>query len=342
MALHATRSFNYGSVKGISIGSWTVSSTKKPIMNAQECDDASAQLHCPLPEICFGNNLLSVKDSESGLEMRWSMLPALQQVARDTAVKVAHASTWGRGQAAGGNSDVKVQKPYDWTYTTAYTGDVTLSKVDLPKPRPPPQFEPAPASHPGIPLHTLARTDIPILFYDEVPLFEDELGDNGSADLTCRVISIFGTSKRVNSHSAFILSRFFLRIDLVLFRVFDVRTYFDFQARQVIRESRGRQASYNTIKRRIPLDKRNDLTMLTDANWVASQLDALAATQTPTSAKCSGQTTSLSRLAGAPVGRIPLNASAASSDSSASVESLTLTDLPVWDAEGSKLELLHL
>jgi type 2A phosphatase activator TIP41 len=34
----------------------------------------------------------------------------------------------------------------------------------------------------------LARQDIPILFFDEVPLFEDELGDNGIAELVVRVV----------------------------------------------------------------------------------------------------------------------------------------------------------
>ncbi|KAM0793258.1 hypothetical protein ACM66B_000720 [Microbotryomycetes sp. NB124-2] len=345
------RSFNHGQVKGIQIRTWTVSSTKKPIMNAQQCDDASAQLLCPLPEICFGNNSLSVKDSESGFEMEWTMLPALQQVARDTIVKVAHADKWGRGQAQGEAANVKVQKPYDWTYTTTYKGDARLDSTSspssstaeaLPKPRPPPppQFEPAPASHPGIPIHLLARTDIPILFYDEVPLFEDELGDNGSADLTCRV--------RVNSSSAFILSRFFLRIDLVMFRVFDVRTYVDFQTRQVSRETRGRQASYDTIKRRIPLDRRNDLTLLTDANWVTSQLDALALTQTPTPAQFPGQSSAqLKQLSGAPLGRVALGSSPGLTardklDASESMAKLTLTELPEWEAEGTTLEVLQL
>lgn len=50
-------------------------------------------------------------------------------------------------------------------------------------------FVPAPSDHPGIPLHLLARQDIPILFYDEIPLFEDELGDNGIAELVVRVVS---------------------------------------------------------------------------------------------------------------------------------------------------------
>lgn len=50
-------------------------------------------------------------------------------------------------------------------------------------------FKPAPPDHPGIPLSKLARQDEPILFFDEVTLFEDELHDNGVANLTIRIVS---------------------------------------------------------------------------------------------------------------------------------------------------------
>lgn len=82
-----------------------------------------------------------------------------------------------------------MQKPYDWTYTTTHPGTTSISGTP-PRPVPqPPVFVPAPSDHPGIPLHLLARQDIPILFYDEIPLFEDELGDNGIAELVVRVVS---------------------------------------------------------------------------------------------------------------------------------------------------------
>ena len=49
-------------------------------------------------------------------------------------------------------------------------------------------FEPAPPSHPGIPLKRLASQDEPILFFDEVTLFEDELHDCGMANLVVKVV----------------------------------------------------------------------------------------------------------------------------------------------------------
>lgn len=73
-------------------------------------------------------------------------------------------------------------KPYDWTYTTTYPGHpksaVSWTSAD-----------PDNASH-TIPIAELTRPD-PILFYAEIPLFEDELHDNGSSNLLVRIVSSF-------------------------------------------------------------------------------------------------------------------------------------------------------
>jgi type 2A phosphatase activator TIP41 len=54
--------------------------------------------------------------------------------------------------------------------------------------------------------------------------------------------------QRVMPHSFFILYRLFLRVDNVLFRIYDVRTYHKFGSGEVIRESSGMEADYDTIK----------------------------------------------------------------------------------------------
>lgn len=74
-------------------------------------------------------------------------------------------------------------KPYDWTYTTTYAGHSSSSS---------PSWKPANPANPAhaIPLAELTRPD-PILFYAEVPLFEDELHDNGSSGLLVRIVSLF-------------------------------------------------------------------------------------------------------------------------------------------------------
>ncbi|KWU46627.1 TIP41-domain-containing protein [Rhodotorula sp. JG-1b] len=235
----------------IALEGWTITTTKKPILSIPEADAASNQLDLVLPEICFGNNALRVLHDETGFALEWNTIDSLRAVQRgqgwDTRpgagpVRVAYADEWTRAQIATGSStNLTVQKPFDWTYTTLHPGSTSTS--DSSTGEHPPEWRPAPPTHPGIPLASLARTDIPILFFDEVPLFEDELGDNGIANATVRV--------RVNHESFFILARFALRIDNVLFRHFDVRVYHAFGSNEILREIKGREAPYDLLKQRL-------------------------------------------------------------------------------------------
>lgn len=47
----------------------------------------------------------------------------------------------------------------------------------------------------------------------------------------------------------FLLSRFFLRVDNVLFRIFDVRLYHDFSSGEIIRETKGKEAPYDAVRK---------------------------------------------------------------------------------------------
>ena len=105
-------------------------------------------------------------------------------------------------------------RPFDWTFTTTYKGHQLTSDDEWPAapsyaddgaasdaeddepapPRPRPasaEFKWQPAdptncSH-AIPLAELTRPD-PIVFYAEIPLFEDELHDNGASSLLVRIV----------------------------------------------------------------------------------------------------------------------------------------------------------
>lgn len=87
-------------------------------------------------------------------------------------------------------------KPYDWTYTTTYAGHPFSHTEDDPPIISSPPLESMPwtpadpdkPSH-SIPMAELTRPD-PIIFYAEIPLFEDELHDNGSSNLLVRIVSI--------------------------------------------------------------------------------------------------------------------------------------------------------
>lgn len=74
-------------------------------------------------------------------------------------------------------------KPYDWTYTTLYPGHLEPSGSKAI------HWHPTERNNPNhtIPLAELTRHD-PILFYAEIPLYEDELHDNGASHLLVRIV----------------------------------------------------------------------------------------------------------------------------------------------------------
>jgi type 2A phosphatase activator TIP41 len=128
----------------------------------------------------------------------------------------------------------EVVKPFDWSYTTDYSGTVYSSG------RP---FEPTTKP---IPLELLKRPD-PILFFDEVILYEDELADNGIAMLSCKI--------RVMPARLLLLSRFFMRLDNVLFRIRDTRVYVDFENLEAIREFQSKESDYETVRQVFPYNQ---------------------------------------------------------------------------------------
>lgn len=121
----------------------------------------------------------------------------------------------------------EVVKPFDWSYSTDYKG--TLRS-------PSPPFE---ASTKPIPLELLKRPD-PILFFDEVILYEDEMADNGITMYSCKI--------RVMPERLLLLCRFFMRLDNVLLRIRDTRVYFDFGTGEVIREYAAKEEKYEVVR----------------------------------------------------------------------------------------------
>ncbi|CDR99225.1 hypothetical protein, partial [Sporisorium scitamineum] len=151
--------------------------------------------------------------------------------------------------AAGGShfgsstADITAAKDYDWTYSTTWPGSIgdTSPQPLLSTQSTPtiasglrPLSSPSPSSAnkdwfvPGtdpakdrIPVERLGPSSgEPILFYDDVVLYEDELADNGSSIVSVKV--------RVMPSGFLVLQRFFLRVDDVVFRVFDTRLYCQF------------------------------------------------------------------------------------------------------------------
>lgn len=126
----------------------------------------------------------------------------------------------------------EVVKPFDWSYTTDYKGTISANSRPL-KP-----------SDKSIPLELLKRPE-PILFFDEIMLYEDELADNGIAMLSCKI--------RVMPGRLLLLCRFFMRLDDVIFRIRDTRVYVDFGTQEVIREYVAKEEQFENVKKVRPL-----------------------------------------------------------------------------------------
>jgi type 2A phosphatase activator TIP41 len=192
---------------------------------------------------------------------------------------------------AAANGAIGAARDYDWTYSCTWPGgdggDVNQWQKGAD-----PNRDRIPVERLGPPT-TPGAIPEPILFYDDVMLFEDELGDNGSSMLSVKV--------RVMPSGFLVLQRFFLRVDNVVFRIFDTRMYVGFddeaatagsgaemnsaaeamssltlgtgrKSMRVIRECSGFQAKYADVKARLPPYKPNDLSPLTEPGWVTQQL----------------------------------------------------------------------
>ena len=176
-------------------------------------------------------------------------------------IKVSVASKW---QKQRDEVDIKQEalKPYDWTFTTTYSGSIPLHLNNQ---------DPFHLQTPS-PTSELDRVDIaklsipePILFYEEIMLYEDELGDNGTGIISVKV--------RVMSSCFLILQRFFLRVDGVLMRIVDTRIYHEFGKDGIVKEFQVREMSYESVVAKLPFTANGpDYSLLLDINWISSLL----------------------------------------------------------------------
>ncbi|KAI5811255.1 type 2A phosphatase activator tip41 [Peziza echinospora] len=215
----------------LTVSNFRISTTKRPILNATEIEAMSASIGITPPEMIFGNNEVRVEYIPAG-EVKWGIVfnahDALDLVDKtgSSMLKVAYSDAWQRQRERVHEGIKEFVRPFDWSYTTAYRGSVdaptttTTSRTpppQQPQPQPqplqPPQFTPTTTK---LPLALLSAPD-PIRFFDDVILYEDELADNGMSLLSVKI--------RVMPHRLFILSRFFLRLDGVLWRIRDTRVY---------------------------------------------------------------------------------------------------------------------
>mmetsp|Transcript_37299 Transcript_37299/g.87012 ORF Transcript_37299/g.87012 Transcript_37299/m.87012 type:complete len:225 (-) Transcript_37299:343-1017(-) len=145
----------------------------------------------------------------------------------------AHASLWkSRPNASSVRASSELQ--FDWSYSTTFAGTVSVDGQHLS----PSAWEKR--SHSSLDLGYLSDTSVPILFYDSVILYEDDLHDVGDVRLSVRL--------RVMPGCFFVLQRLVLRIDQVMIRIRDVRYFHKFGTDEVHRDICWREVEWKNLE----------------------------------------------------------------------------------------------
>ncbi|RYP63483.1 hypothetical protein DL771_009276 [Monosporascus sp. 5C6A] len=252
-------------------GAFVIASRKLPISRAGPIARLEASLGIPVPEMIFGDNAVRVTHEPTGWAVEFNARDALDAVDKTGAnmLQVAHARSWTASReggeavgAAGGRFEVV--RPFDWSYSTAYRGTVVGGAGEGEGDGR--GFAYTEGATRPIPLDLLRRRD-PILFFDEVVLYESELDDNGVSALSVKV--------RVHERRMLLLARLFMRLDGVLVRVRDTRVYVDFAAEEVTREYTAREGGFEDTKRALLMTglRPDEITVaLRDANRLSELL----------------------------------------------------------------------
>lgn len=226
---------------GIDIGGWSVRAHRGPIASTPREAEIASELGIKLPGMLFDASALRMTHLSSGTELCFQTIDALRGVGPvDPAIRVKAAKVWDARKAPRDVEISVLQGASDWTFTTKYGGAVTTRDASDAEAG----FSVADAVK--IDYDALRQTDVPILFFDEIILFEDELDDNGIASYRVRI--------RVMPEQFFVLARFFLRVDDVIIRVYDTRYYHKFGSDRLVCERSTREAPFETLKDTVPCE----------------------------------------------------------------------------------------
>lgn len=246
----------------IAINNWKVYTRRNPILNAAEIEELESVCEFPVPEMIFGNNKVEIFNDELKWGIQFDGKDALLMVKNhkdlkdpnQELLKVSYADQWYSSRShKSADGIMELYKPFDWTYTTEYRGremrslDKKLVRSDTAE----------------IPIAKLQTRD-PILFFDDMILFEDELGDNGVSMLSIKI--------RVMPTCLLVLQRFFMRVDNVAFRIFDTRVFVDFEDDTVVREFKQQAADYLDVVKQVKKSESDPRSLLRDPNWVSQRL----------------------------------------------------------------------
>jgi len=238
---------------GIKISSWCISTRSSTIANEQDCEtltsnleqlanirltemsamsgDVSRKRRLSLPESVYMHASVNIRRDDdsrqlivSPLRLSFDAIAALSEwshchsyLSNDVPVyrgvsilKSIDAKLWSQQHRI-----IPTDFNYDWTYSTPYAGSILSPSSDSQ------EDTWMPCDESGFDMTLLTDQSLPILYYDEIKLFEDDMHDNGYTSLTCKI--------RVMPTCLLFLMSLFVRVDYVLVRVKETRIFIKFK-----------------------------------------------------------------------------------------------------------------
>ena len=251
---------------GVTVSGWEIRTRRTPILGKEALAGLEARLGTPhLPEMVYGS-VLELIHAASDTRLHFNAEDALREWLEEDLppIKVAAAAKWAEAhklrfggglppsKAAGAGAPVpsaawdtsEDSSAYDWTFTTPYRGSVGTASGNPPDGSWKKRW--AETSR-RVDRQALMERD-PILFFDELTLYESELDDNGESSVTVKI--------RVMPKCWFVLMRFWMRCDGVRVRLRETRFFcpMTLEAAKkkpiVIRESARRDESFEELRAR--------------------------------------------------------------------------------------------
>lgn len=242
-------------VAGISVCNWDIGTSQGPIgtqtwfgkmtdlLEARCQHSQHSHRKLALPEMVFPAAHVVLSNRNNTTRISWNAMGALAEwsQAHQHIPMDADAETSHRGVSVLQASDANLWKAkeqqkvnstefhYDWTYSTPFCGSESGTN--------PLSWKALESS--GIPMHLLTDQTVPILYFDQIVIMEDDLHDNGLMQYSAKL--------RVMPTCVYALSKLFVRIDQVMLRVRECRFLVDFGNKKLYRDISWRQCTWEEL-----------------------------------------------------------------------------------------------
>lgn len=176
--------------------------------SAQDALEEWAKSHASLDTNENGNDTSSSGSEYTGVSVIKTVDAKLWEERRKGSSIGISSKLFGQGAAGAALQNYSSEFNYDWTYSSPFSCSIVnfLS-------------EPVECKYSGIERNMNLLTDqtLPILYFDDIFLYEDDMHDNGYVSLRCKI--------RVMPTCFFILLSLFVRVDHVLIRQRESRLF---------------------------------------------------------------------------------------------------------------------